>query len=380
VLSAVELDAADMLLQRCVDVGVLEEVATVEPLWEEEDRYLCVLRFLRARNFSVDKAFEKIYADWKWRNGVNRDWMAFTDAQAVLGCNPTTIYKLFPTWFQGFCKEGRPVTWKQFGKLDHGIFDVADVATLLKFHSWESDQLIKLGRKTGFEKGYNVETFVVIIDAEGWNLSHMSSNCMAFVRGMATADSSYFPERLGALHVINAPRVLSILWRAISPLLDAVTKSKIKISSAKDSWLPDLIALMGEDQIPVRYGGTAPNLSEREALDSIQPFVAKDGDTSSIRDDSLVSLDSEQKWGSSKVRETCAQTAAPNGLYPKGMSTSGASHDSQLSHADDDVFQWTIDGSTQTVEATPAPTSDTFSFMSLFTSGFSAKAVHEPIS
>ena len=272
------------------------------------------------------------------------------------------------------------MTWKQFGKLDHGIFDVADVATLLKFHSWESDQLIKLGRKTGFEKGYNVETFVVIIDAEGWNLSHMSSNCMAFVRGMATADSSYFPERLGALHVINAPRVLSILWRAISPLLDAVTKSKIKISSAKDSWLPDLIALMGEDQIPVRYGGTAPNLSEREALDSIQPFVAKDGDTSSIRDDSLVSLDSEQKWGSSKVRETCAQTAAPNGLYPKGMSTSGASHDSQLSHADDDVFQWTIDGSTQTVEATPAPTSDTFSFMSLFKSGFPAKAVHEPMS
>jgi hypothetical protein len=267
VLSAVELDAADMLLKRCIDVGVLEEVATVEPLWEEEDRYLCVLRFLRARNFSVDKAFEKIYADWKWRNGVNRDWMAFTDAQAVLGCNPTTIYKLFPTWFQGFCKEGRPVTWKQFGKLDHGIFDVADVATLLKFHSWESDQLIKLGRKTGFEKGYNVETFVVIIDAEGWNLSHMSSNCMAFVRGMATADSSYFPERLGALHVINAPRVLSILWRAISPLLDAVTKSKIKISSAKDCWLPDLIALMGEDQIPVLYGGTAPNLSEREAVD-----------------------------------------------------------------------------------------------------------------
>ena len=137
---------------------------------------------------------------------------------------------------------------------------------------------------------------------------------------------------------------------------------------------------MGEDQIPELYGGTAPNLSEREAVDSIQPFVAKGDDTGSIRDDSLVSLDSKRKRDRRKVRETCAQTAAPNGLYPKGMSTSGASHDCEMSHADDDVFQWTIDGSTQTVEATPAPTSDTFSLMSLFTSGFSAKAVHEPIS
>jgi hypothetical protein len=53
--------------------------------------------------------------------------------------------------------------------------------------------------------------------------------------------------------------VLSITWRVISTFLDEVTKKKIQIISDRSKWLPALLELMDDDQIPVQYGGVLMN-------------------------------------------------------------------------------------------------------------------------
>ena len=40
--------------------------------------------------------------------------------------------------------------------------------------------------------------------------------------------SHHYPERLGCFIVIDAPRVFSLLWSALKPLVDVKTKEKIK--------------------------------------------------------------------------------------------------------------------------------------------------------
>ena len=39
----------------------------------------------------------------------------------------------------------------------------------------------------------------------------------------------YFPELLGKMLIVNAPKILSLCWDFVSPMLDERTKSKIVI-------------------------------------------------------------------------------------------------------------------------------------------------------
>ena len=40
-------------------------------------------------------------------------------------------------------------------------------------------------------------------------------------------DQDHYPERLGVIVVVNAPRVISIVWNFIKKYLDPVTREKV---------------------------------------------------------------------------------------------------------------------------------------------------------
>eukprot|EP00604_Paraphysomonas_vestita_P001396 CAMPEP_0174819242 /NCGR_PEP_ID=MMETSP1107-20130205/2355_1 /TAXON_ID=36770 /ORGANISM="Paraphysomonas vestita, Strain GFlagA" /LENGTH=223 /DNA_ID=CAMNT_0016032363 /DNA_START=530 /DNA_END=1201 /DNA_ORIENTATION=+ len=143
--------------------------------------------------------------------------------------------------------------------------------TLLKFHAWEAEQALRLMNNQVVTTGHHIETFVIVIDAAGWHMGLATTDAFSFIRGMSSTDSDHYPERLGKLVLINAPKALSFVWRMVSSLLDAVTLAKISVFSKKSEWYPELLSLMDEDQIPVQYGGTAKDFTPEEALQSMDP-------------------------------------------------------------------------------------------------------------
>lgn len=231
-----------------------------------------LLRFLRARNFNVDNAFTMLKNDIEWRSQCDRNQLKQLTVAEVLKCDLTQMFSYLPTWVQGFDHQCRPVAWRQFGKLEiWNVLKLVSMDTLLQFHAWEAEQALRLMHNQSIVTGYNIETFVVIIDAAGWHMGLATTDAFAFIRGMSTTDSDHYPERLGKLIVINAPTALTFVWRMISSLLDAVTLAKINIFSKQSEWLPALLSIMDEDQIPIQYGGTARDLTSEEALQSMDP-------------------------------------------------------------------------------------------------------------
>lgn len=132
---------------------------------------------------------------------------------------------------------------------------------LIRYHAWEAERAVQLMHEESIRTGHNIETFVAVIDAAGWNFGLATADAMTFVRSMASTDSDHYPERLGMMFVINAPYVLSAGWRLISSLLDEATNAKIRVCSSKDVWFDELLNVMTIDQIPKEYGGEALNLS-----------------------------------------------------------------------------------------------------------------------
>jgi hypothetical protein len=239
---------------------------------ETENRTLKTLRFLRARKFDIAETMVLIRADVSWRQEDNREEIRFESADEVLQCDLQSFFQFFPTWLCGYDKQLRPVSYRQFGKFEiWNVLKLTSMDRLLRFHVWETEMALRLMREKSRDSGFNIETFTVVIDAAGWTMKLATKDAYTFIKGMASCDSNHYPERLGCLVVVNAPTALSFAWRIVSGFLDPVTQSKIHIYSRRSAWEPVLKNLINEDQIPLQYGGTAPDFNLEEALRSMNP-------------------------------------------------------------------------------------------------------------
>jgi hypothetical protein len=258
---------------------------------DEEDDHLKMLRFLRARNFDVQKSLDLYRKDQEWRRstfitdppkgGVKVALCSIGElrhqtAQDVLECHDKEklqkFFSYFQNWVQGYDRELRPVSWRKFGRLETwSVLKLTTMENLARFHAWESEQALRMMRQQSDVSGYNIETFAIVCDLEGWHLGLATSEAFTFIKHLASIDSDHYPERLGRCVIINAPKTLSISWKVIKTFLDDVTKKKVQILSDRKEWLPVLLEFIDEDQIPRHYGGTAPNFTQEQAFASMNP-------------------------------------------------------------------------------------------------------------
>ena len=240
---------------------------------DEEHETLKALRFLRASKFDVDKTLALIRGDVQWRAEGNRSELRYQTAYEVLKCDLSIVYQYFPTWIQGVDKQSRPVSWRQCGTFDVSkVLKQTTMEQLINFHAWESEQLLRLMYTKSKMTGVNIETFMIVLDANGWILSLANSDAYTFMKALIKFDSDHYPERLGHLIIINAPSVLSMAWRVISQFLDDVTKMKIRIyGQNKLEWMPALLQLIDESQIPEQFGGKMPDLPQELILTTMEP-------------------------------------------------------------------------------------------------------------
>lgn len=275
-ISSEQLDAVNEL------VAMIDE-ENLKFNHDEEEEFLKLLRFLRARKFNVKQSFQMIQSDVHWRAEENRIHLRRESAGEVLGCDLGKMYSYFPTWIQGHDKQLRPVSYRQFGKFEvWNVLKLTSMEKLIRFHAWETEVALHRMYSQSKSTGYNIETFVVVIDAAGWGLRLATNDAFTFIKGMAVTDSDHYPERLGTLVVINAPSVLAVAYRVIQGFLDNVQKQKIRIMGTdRNEWLPVLQEYIDIDQIPMQYGGTAPDLPPDAAIDSMNPvFEDEDAEES----------------------------------------------------------------------------------------------------
>lgn len=224
-----------------------------------------LLRFLRARKFKVTDAWDMLTKDYAWREEVKVDEIRQKTPESVLNLpDLSVLQKNLPSWFQGCDKQGRPVLFKRFGRCDVGaMLQHTTLQNLLNHHIWTQENLMhQLGPQT-VATGYNVETVCAVFDAAGWRLGLATSAAYSFLKGMAELDSLHYPERLGAIYVVNSPKMLSVAWRIIRSWLDERTKTKINILGDINEFGPILREIMDEDTVlPVEFGGKAASLEQ----------------------------------------------------------------------------------------------------------------------
>ncbi|GFO12140.1 alpha-tocopherol transfer protein-like [Plakobranchus ocellatus] len=248
-LTETEIEAAIEQLRedpstRAIEIKTLRERLEKYPgLQARTDPYF-LLRFLRARKFDQEAAFQLVINYYKARRDEGE---IFDDLK------PSRVRHVFES---GYCtslgitdKKGAAVVLDKPGKWDVDRFSELD---LIKADVVTIEKLIE-------DERTQVYGICLVVDYAGFGLSHLARTPPSFAMRLCRLWQDVFPARLKAVHIVNEPGSFGSIFGLFKPFLKQKLLSRIKFHGSKYSTLHEDI---DAELLPEAYGGSAPDIKD----------------------------------------------------------------------------------------------------------------------
>ncbi|KAI9473909.1 MAG: CRAL-TRIO domain-containing protein [Benjaminiella poitrasii] len=183
-----------------------------------------VLRFLRARKWDLDAAFNMLANTLRWRLVMRLDDIVALGENGLrdelnklkpeLGNCFVTQLNSGKAYLGGPDKAGRGICFINVN-LHHKEDQPSEIIKLLTMYIMETSR---------FVVHQPVESACIVFNMDGFTLKNMDFD---FVKFLVTCFEAYYPETLGSCLIHKAPWVFSTVWNLITPLLDPVVATKI---------------------------------------------------------------------------------------------------------------------------------------------------------
>lgn len=210
-----------------------------------------LLRFLRARDFNVEKAREMLSQSLMWRkkHGVDK---ILAEYQTL-----TVIQDYFPGCWHHSDKDGRPLFLLRLGQMDvKGLLKSVGEDGLLKLTLHVCEEGLQRTEDATRTGGKPISTWCLLVDLEGLNMRHLwRPGIRALLRIIEIVEANY-PETLGRVLIVRAPRVFPIMWTLVSTFIDDNTKGKFLLFGGNDYQEEGgLVDYIPEEYVPEFLGG-----------------------------------------------------------------------------------------------------------------------------
>eukprot|EP00117_Sycon_ciliatum_P008465 scpid56684/ scgid3090/ SEC14-like protein 1 len=276
-----------------------------------------LLRFLRAREFNIEKARDMICHHLGWRKQYQVDQIIQSWVQ------PEVLRLYYPGGWHYSDKDGHPVFMLRLGQVDvQGLFEsVGEAAITKQLLVFEEEGLKHCEAATKMcDKA--IGTVTLVCDLEGLSMRHFwrpGINC--FDRLLQLFQNNY-PETMGKLLFVRAPRIFPLLWALVFPFIDERTREKVFVSAGNDYLDPEegLSNFLPQEYIPDFLGGSCRCSFSEGGMVPKKLFA-----------DSPFSLDSQQK--------SCALET----LYTTVDIGFSRSHEVLVEAASQSVIMWDFD-------------------------------------
>jgi len=201
------------------------------------------LRWLRARKFDVQKAYDMAKAHCDWREETRVEQYSMEMCNSVLDTEACQ--------FMGEDKLGRPTIVITPGKHTPGSLPLDQVEALMVLTLEVAIRNLK----------NNNEHFVLIFDYEGWGLRNVDKGVDNII---LTVGQNNYPERLIEAILVQPPWYFSTVWAVVKLFLDEKTKSKFLFLSKNVN--EELQNRYTPENLLEKFGGASKGTTVREYL------------------------------------------------------------------------------------------------------------------
>ncbi|KAF8724148.1 hypothetical protein HU200_021164 [Digitaria exilis] len=194
-------------------------------------------RFLRARNWNVQKASKMMKAAVKWRLAFKPENICWEDIaqEAETGKIYRADYK---------DKHGRTVL-----VLRPGLENTTSATGQIKYLVYSLEKAI-------MNLTEDQEKMVWLTDFQCWTLG---STPLKVTRETVNVLQDCYPERLGLAILYNPPRIFESFWKIVRPFLDHETRKKVKFVYSNDKESQKIMAeVFDMDELDSAFGGNNP--------------------------------------------------------------------------------------------------------------------------
>lgn len=234
-LSSRPMPAADADPKRPIEPASAEEEISEANILLTSDNDC--LRFLRARQWDVEKATEMAVNNVKWRASV-MPWSI--TPENIPNALPSGVWR-----WAGFTKSGKPIlhvdcaNWKPS--------EYYGVDEYIRYLAYLLEGCVS-------RMGTGTERLCVIYWIPGLTMEMMGSRANECAKVLMKTMQDQYPERLGVAFTCNAPPLFAAMWRMVSPWIDPVTKAKFQIVP-KGMAETTLLKYIDGDVLPKSLGG-----------------------------------------------------------------------------------------------------------------------------
>ncbi|XP_006821149.1 SEC14-like protein 1 [Saccoglossus kowalevskii] len=236
-----------------------------------------LLRFLRARDFNVEKAHEMLARSLSWRKQHQVDKILKTWSP------PDLLLQYFSGGWHYLDRDGRPVYILRLGNMDvKGLLKAVGEEGLLRHVLSLIEDGLRRTEEATKATGKPIGAWTFIVDLEGLSMRHLwRPGVKALLRVIEVVEDNY-PETMARLLIVRAPRVFPVLWTLISPFIDENTRQKFMIYGGYDYlgkggladyidpvYIPDF--LNGECYCSIPEGGLVPKMLYKSLEDLYEP-------------------------------------------------------------------------------------------------------------
>ncbi|KAK6301075.1 hypothetical protein J4Q44_G00291730 [Coregonus suidteri] len=183
-----------------------------------------ILRFLRARDFHLERAREMLGQSLSWRKQHRVDYIL------QWWSPPSVLEEYYAGCWHYQDREGRPLYILRLGHLDtKGLLKALGEEALLRHVLWINEEGQKRCEENTKIFTRPITSWTCLVDLEGLNMRHLwRPGVKALLRIIEVVEANY-PETLGRLLIVRAPRVFPVLWTLVSPFIHDNTRQKFLV-------------------------------------------------------------------------------------------------------------------------------------------------------
>lgn len=211
-------------------------------------------RFLRARSFNVQKAYEQFERSSNWRqtHKVDSTYNSFPISEFE------SSKQFYPRWNGRRDHLGRPVYIYRLASLVHHSKELMSVPEERRYQRIISltEYLVRfvLPLCSDLTEDKSVDCVTTIIDLEGISVTSLWT-LKSHLQQSISLTSGNYPETINTICVVNAPSFFPTIWGWVKNMFDEGTKNKVHLTGSGPDQGKELMEVVPAANLPKMYGG-----------------------------------------------------------------------------------------------------------------------------